>query len=369
MKTIDSFTQRLDHYYFPVFYPENGSVLCICPYFVCEKNLENNQYYPTILLPNTLPRKILNGFIAALDVYQNRLFVVDQHECRIYQLLNDKISKRLKSIVFITSINIQIKHNYGAILRQSNIGLVAGDKGIHMILGEHHLKFNEETKQFETVSDLPVFSPKMVYLEPLASVIFLGGRDIITDEYQDSIYICKIEKNGSMKAMASEMRLPHKVKNDDFTAIVINEHMILLCYIVQRWVGYKNLELWIIDLQYGLNVRLYDASCCSYEGGTIAWCKKNCYSVTVDKDIHFMNGKKSGDQGYWVSPTTNMYRRFHGTLSIDEILLKSVKLEYKYKYEMLVMGHSKYVKKQYKLFQNIPDYLTKIILKYFLTLY
>ena len=67
----------------------------------------------------------------------------------------------------------------------------------HMVWKEHHLRLNEESEKFESMPKLPVFEPKTLYLETFGCIAFFGRQDIITDTYQDSMYLCEIKEDGS----------------------------------------------------------------------------------------------------------------------------------------------------------------------------
>ena len=63
----------------------------------------------------------------------------------------------------------------------------------------------------------------------------LGGKDIVDDTYENSIYLCKMEEDGSMKTTSSEITLPYRTNctDDHFGVVSVGGHIILLFYIIE----------------------------------------------------------------------------------------------------------------------------------------
>ena len=58
--TVDSQYKNNWMIIFSPYFIHKNTILYVCEFFVCEENLDKNQYYPTIVLPQKLPTKFPN---------------------------------------------------------------------------------------------------------------------------------------------------------------------------------------------------------------------------------------------------------------------------------------------------------------------
>ena len=361
--------EKLSVLFHPIYYESNGTILLVCPTrnYIVEYNAKENIFYKTVeLKEGAFPQS--DNYSMAVDLQYDLLFVSTLTEFSIFNLKRDVLQKKICEIKNYIGIKSHCKR-----FKSTHLLWISCIEEIHLIGDNEHFAYDPQQQAFERMCQLPTIPEQCVYLNGLNTIIFFGGIPHQDDEYgmlmakesdphKEIIYAAKVivnEKKAtfSLKLLETDLYMPRT--RYAFIAIPVFGHAVIILY--------RNLrEFWFMDFFAGKYGRIwYKEELSLNTDHSTNLILGHCYGVNVCDDvIHLMNGKWS-----WLQ----LCFRSHGECTCNNCMKKQIKMnlsdlvipEISSFYRELVFGYTKLAQREYDLYYNFPDYLSRLILTFF----